>query len=275
MPHTIHIDKWYNRSKEDFYILFVEAWIPFNSWYHKEIVPLAGKSDRECINYIAQHPNTYKNKILSYLDGTDRESLRFQQELVDMHNALLSHSIPDNADPINFKSTTIFDAPPLVENDFYKNHYKIERTLHGHKFQYDIRLEDKFTHATRYSRHFNDWKMMDLESDPNFIRLSDAVKNRLKEEYRRVYIGASRNIVLDPIIMADGSNKNPPRSIEYGKYDKQYFIDDKDKIAQVLIQVIYRLRCQIFHGSLDPSENNMVVYEHAYQIHRMLIKELI
>lgn len=256
-------------------MLFVKAWIPFNAWYHKEIAPSAGNTDRECIDYIAKNANTYKNKILSFLDGSDRESLRFQQELVDLHNALLQHSIPDNADPISFRSTTIFDAPSLVENDFYKYHYKIERITHGQSYHYDIRLEDKNTHATCYSNHFNRWKIEDLVADPNFTRLSLAVQNKLKKEYARVYIGAPRNIVLDPVTMADGSTKSPPHSIAYGNHDKQYFIDNKDKIAQVLIHVIYRLRCQIFHGSLDPSDTNTEVYEHAYQLHRMLIKELI
>lgn len=274
MPHTIHIDKWIKRSNEDFYMLFVRAWIPFNAWYHKEIRPVAGKRDRDCIDYIAQNPNTFKNKILSFLNGTDRESLAFQQELVDLHNALLRHAIPDNTEPITFKTTTIGDAPSLIEKDFYKCHYKIERTAHGNTYHYDIRLEDKITHAAKYSKHFNDWKLEDLETDPNFSRLSESLRNKLSEEFKRVSIKAPCNIILDAVVNADGSKKKPLHSIEYGHYDKQYFINDKDKIAQVLIQVIYALRCQIFHGSLDPSESNLEVYEHAYQIQRMLIKEL-
>lgn len=274
MPHTIHIDKWTKRSNEDFYMLFVRAWIPFNAWYHKEIVSLAGKRDRDCINYIAQHPNTYKNKILSFLNGTNRESLLFQQEMVDLHNSLLRHAIPDNTEPINFMTTSIGDAPSLIEEDFYKSHYKIERTVHGSSYHYDVRLEDKNTHAAKYSKHFNGWKMEDLETDPNFLRLSESLRNKLKEEFKKVSIKAPRNIMLDAIVAADGTKKKPLHSIEYGGFDKQYFINDKDKIAQVLIQVIYALRCQIFHGSLDPSESNLEVYEHAYQIQRMLIKEL-
>lgn len=274
MPHTIHIGEWIKRSNEDFYMLFVKAWIPFNAWYHKEIRPVAGKRDRDCIDYIAQHPNTYKNKILSFLNGTDRLSLQFQQELVDLHNALLRHTIPDNTAPINFKTTSIGDAPSLIEEDFYKSHYKIERTVHGSSFHYDIRLEDKATHAPKYSKHFNDWKLEDLETDPNFLRLSESLQNRLRDEFKKVCIKAPRNIILDAIDAADGAKKRPLNSIEYGGYEKQYFINDKDKIAQVLIQVIYALRCQIFHGSLNPSESNLEVYEHAYQIQRMLIKEL-
>lgn len=255
-------------------MLFVSAWIPFNAWYNKEIRPTAGRRDRDCIDYICQHPNTYKNKILSFLNGTDRESLRFQQELVDLHKSLLRHTIPDNTAPINFKTTTIGDAPALIESDFYKCHYKIERIPAGTSYHYDMFLEDRLTHASKYSKHFNAWKMEDLETDPNFQRLSNALKERLIEEFAKVSILAPRNIVLNATEAADGTKKKPLHSIELGRLDKQYFIDDRDKIAQVLIQVIYQLRNQIFHGSLDPTSSNQEVYEHAYRIQQMLIKEL-
>lgn len=274
MPHTIHIRKWVERSEEDFYMLFVSAWIPFNAWYQKEILPRSGsKRDRDNINYIAQNANTYKNKILAYLNGTDRESLQFQQELVDLHRSLLQHAIPDNTEPITFKTTTIFDAPALIQKDYYKSHYRIERTPRGNNYNYDVLLEDKNTHAVKYSNRFPDCDESLLNADPNFMRLSETIRNKLKEEYLAVGIYAPRNVVLDPIATADG-NRRPLHSIELGDYDKQYFIDNRDKIAQVLIQLIYKLRNQIFHGSLDPTEANMVVYQHAYHIQRMLIKEL-
>lgn len=274
MPHTIHIKKWAERSEEDFYMLFVGAWIPFNAWYHKEIVPLCGsKRDRDNINYIAQNANTYKNKIMAYLNGSDRESLRFQQEVVDLHKALLLHAIPDNTEPISFKTTTIFDAPALIQKDYYKSHYKIERTSHGNSYNYEVLLEDKNTHAVKYRKVFAVCEERLLTADPDFMRLTDAVRSKLKEEYLSVGIKAPRNVILNPIVTPDG-NRKPFHSIELGDYDKQYFIDDRDKIAQVLIQLIYNLRCQIFHGSLDPSEANMVVYQHAYHIQSMLIKEL-
>lgn len=274
MPHTIHIEKWAKRSNEDYYMLFVSAWIPFNAWYHKEIVPRCGsKRDRENINYIAQNANTYKNKILAYLNGTDRDSLRFQQELVDLHKALLHHAIPDDTEPITFKTTTIFDAPSLIQKDYYKSHYRIERISHGNNYTYEVFLEDKTTHAVKYSGRFPSCEESLLNADPIFNRLSEALRIKLKEEYLAVGIKAPRNVILDPVVTVDG-NRRPLHSIEYGSYDKQFFIDDRDKIAQVLIQLIYNLRCQIFHGSLDPTEANMVVYEHAYQIQKMLIKEL-
>ena len=69
-------------------------------------------------------------------------------------------------------------------------------------------------------------------------------------------------------------DSKPPHSVAYGKEERAYFTDDEDKVAQVLIQLLYNLRCLIFHGELNPTESNMEVYEHAYHIQSMIIKEL-
>lgn len=274
MPHSIHIPEWIHRAQQDYYILFVQTWIPFNAWYKREIAPLSGDRDRNCINYICQNANTYKNKILSLLNGVDRQSRLFKQELADLHAALLAHSIPDTAEPITFKTTSIYDlSTPILEGDFYSYHYKVERTGASPNFQYDIRIEDKNTHVTKYTKHFNRWKLDDLISDANFVSLSETVRTHTIELFRGVYPGSPTNVVLDPITRA-GKICAPSNSICLDEDARIYFVKDFDKIAQVLIQIIYSLRNQIFHGSLNPTDANQEVYKHLYVIQSMLIKEL-
>ena len=275
MPYNLHIDEWLKRANEDFYTLFVKAWIPFNAWYNRDIsTPAGSNTDRACINYICKNNNTYKDKILSYLRGTTRADLRFQQEMVDLHLALLSHQIPNAANPINFKTTTIFDdTHPLEDDDYYSVHYKIERIARGNGFDYDVKVTDRNTGALKFSHLFIKWKMEDLESHPDFAQFSEAIKDRLKKAFLAVYIKAPTNVIKQPV-MRNGVESKPPHSVVYGKEEKAYFIDDEDRVAQVLIQLLYKLRCQIFHGELNPTSQNMEVYEHAYHIQKMLIKEL-
>ena len=274
MPHSIHISEWIKRAQHDYYILFVQAWIPFNAWYKREIAPLSGDKDRECINYICRNANTYKNKILSLLNGADRQSRTFRQELADLHATLSAHSIPDIAEPITFRTTSIYDlSTSFLEEDFYRYHYKVERTGVSPNFHYDIRIEDKNTHATKYTKNFNRWKLEDLTSDVNFNVLSDSVKTHTIDLFKRIYPGSPTNVVLDPVYRA-GQLCAPPNSICLDEEAGIYFIKDFDKIAQVLIQVIYSLRNQIFHGSLNPTDANQEVYKHLYVIQSMLIKEL-
>lgn len=276
MPHTIHIDKWVDRAQQDFYMLFVQTWIPFNAWYRKEIAPVAGsKKDRDCINYICHHSNTYKNKVVSLLSGTNKVSRMFRQEVADLHTSLMDHFIPDNSEPINFKTTSIHDlSTPLLEDDYYQYHYKVERISMGNGFQYDIRIEDKTTHVAKYTKHFNKWNLDDLQADANYNALSESVKKHTLELYRGVYPDSPTNVILEPVNRS-GSLCAPPNSMCFDEENKVYFIRDIDKITQVLIQIIYSLRNQIFHGSLDPTDANQEVYRHLYVIQSMLIKELV
>ena len=276
MAYVIHIKRWLEEAKEDFYTLFIKAWIPFNAWYDKEILPLAsGETDRACINYICKHNNVYKDKILAYLRGNTRVDLRFQQEMVDLHLALLSHQIPDAASPINFKSITIFDdSHPVEESDFYSVHYKMERIARvGGGFDYDVKVSEKSTGALKFNQRFNRWEMTDLEGHADFSQFSDAIRKKLKEAFLAVYIKAPTNVIKEPV-MRGGIESRPPHSVVYGREEKAFFINDEDKVSQVLIQLLYELRCLIFHGELDPKESSMEVYEHAYRLQMMLIKEL-
>lgn len=277
MPYNVHIDKWLDRANEDFYMLFVRAWIPFNAWYNRDVAPVAAPgTDKACINHICKHTNTYKDKILVYLRGNTREDLRFQQEMVDLHYALLAHQIPNAENPISFSTTTIYDdSHPVAEGDFYSVHYKVERLpkAGGGGYDYDVKVTEKSTGSLKFSHVFNRWRMTDLESHADFAQFSDAIKKRLKTAFNAVYIAAPTNVIVNPV-MRNGVETKPSHSVVYGKEAKSYFVDDEDKVAQVLIQLLYRLRCQIFHGELDPTSQNMEVYEHAYHIQKMLIKEL-
>ena len=277
MAHgTIYLKRWLELAEEDFYTLFIKAWIPFNAWYDKEILPSAnGETDRACINYICKNNNTYKDKILAYLRGNTREDLRFQQELVDLHLALLRHPIPNATHPINFMTTTIYDdSHPVDESDYYSVHYKMERIIRGgNNFDYDVKVSDKATGALKFNQRFNRWKMAELEGHADFAQFSEAIRKKLKEAYLAVYIKAPTNVIKTPVIRG-GNESRPPHSVVYGKEEIAYFVNEEDKVAQVLIQLLYELRCQIFHGELDPKPSSMEVYEHAYRIQMMIIKEL-
>lgn len=278
MPY-IHIEKWAKRAAQDYYMLFVRAWIPFNAWFKREcyLGGITNLSDSNCISHICNNPNTFKTKILSLLDGNDKSSEEFKANLGALQNALMHHIIPEPATPLNF-STMIPDitSTNLIDQDFRTLHYRVERIIVGNSFQYEIHVEEKNTHATKYHKHINGWKIADIQSDPSFISLtSEECKKKIVEYFKEVNPQKPLDIVLQPRILADGSKQKPQHSIEMGKDSGVYFINDTDKIAKVLIRLLYKLRCEIFHGSLDPTEANMEIYEYAYKIQYELVKELV
>ena len=276
MSH-IHIEKWAARAAIDYYMQFIKAWIPFNAWYKREckLARLPVLTDANCIEHVCNTTNTFKTRIITLLGGEDRDSEKFRDLITDLHHELQAHVIPEPESPLNF-STMIpgITSTNLVQKDFRAYHYKVERIPHGTNFQFDIRVEDKATHSPRYTKTLNRWNLNDIEADQNFLALqSEECKKKIIEFFKEVNPKKPLDIVLKPKIKADGTIVRPSHSIEIG--NQVYFVDDKEKIAKVLIHLLYKLRCEIFHGSLDPTEANMGIYKNAYHIQYELVKELI
>jgi hypothetical protein len=76
---------------------------------------------------------------------------------------------------------------------------------------------------------------------------------------------------------ADRSGKpiQPPNTIIINEAANLFFLSDYDLVSKIIVQLIYELRCKLFHGELDPSKANTGIYKYAYEIQKLLIKELI
>jgi len=83
MAINTHISKWIEKSEPDFYTMFIKSWIPYNAWYMHNFYSEDDKrtSDKSIIRFIGTAPNLYKNRIISLLQGTDNDSLRFKELL--------------------------------------------------------------------------------------------------------------------------------------------------------------------------------------------------
>ena len=53
-----------------------------------------------------------------------------------------------------------------------------------------------------------------------------------------------------------------------------HFVNDTEKIAKALIEIIYSLRCLLFHGELVPREEYNKIYESAYYILRVFLEAI-
>lgn len=278
MTH-IHVESWVKQSKQDYYMMFVKAWIPFNAWYKREckLAALPKTTDKACIQYLCDNSNPFKTKIISLLSNNDKEAKRFRNELAELHLALGRHIIPDPATPLNF-STMVpgITSPSFIEKDFRAYHYKVERKPVGNSYKYEIRVEDKETHAPKYTKTIDKWDETLITTDANYLALkSPECRTKILEYFNQVNPNLPLDIVKPVDILPNGSKKKPAHSIEISKDDDIYFSDQGDCVAKVLIHLLYKLRCEIFHGSLDPTQSNMEIYEHAYFIQYQLIKELV
>lgn len=74
--------KWRSLSEIDYFSLFMKSWFAFNAWY-KGHYPNEN-SDRDCINNLKDNAdirNSVYSKFQRLLEGTDREAIKFKDNL--------------------------------------------------------------------------------------------------------------------------------------------------------------------------------------------------
>lgn len=279
----LYIDRWLERAEPDFYMMFVSTWIPFNAWYKNDISPLTQSgSDAQCISYICSHNNKYKDRLLYYLRDNGKEGDWMRNQVAMLQRMLTLHPIPDAANPLNFSTICVeSNVTNLFECDFRHCHYKWEHVAHpaaGHKkFQCTVVDTHVAPPVTKLMLELDKWDISELTSNPDFTAIaSQEMKNKVREYFYEINPRKPLNVIHPSHPDAHGVYKKPAHSCSYDSIEPPvFFSDNVEDVAKVLINLIYKLRCEIFHGSLDPDKNNKEVYEYAYNIQRQLIKALV
>ena len=52
------------------------------------------------------------------------------------------------------------------------------------------------------------------------------------------------------------------------------FTENTDHLSQAIIEILYNLRCILFHGEIQPNKDNLKIYKPAFYMLRLLIKSL-
>ena len=256
MPEYIaNITRWKERAKIDFFTEFVKAWIPFNAWYNQSYSN--ANSDREIINEI-KFDSCVKTKIKRLLEGSDDTSNEFKSFIAKFHRILEELELKNNGFNVNFTSV-------VVEKNDYNND-KFE--YRGIKYQslFD-RSQNKYiatiTNAAR-TKIFNyihdKYNYNHFESEVEQCNISANQKGYIKEYFKKInpYI---------PINLITSDNEY----IEIGNYK---YVNNTDLISKAIIENLYSLRCMLFHGSIEPTQDTEVLYESAYYILKHILEAI-
>lgn len=128
--YTENSEKWKTLASIDYFTQFVKAWIPFNAWYKNYYPSL--KTDREAINEIKAHPNSFRNKLVSLLNNQGNDSVAFKSRVAELHLELERKHIFNKSDRINFENIVI-ESNPKKQNNFTRQTltYKVGRNIAG------------------------------------------------------------------------------------------------------------------------------------------------
>lgn len=255
-------DRWMAlaESESDFAVLFIRSWIPFNAWYCNNY-PQHNKKDAPILKELKNDSNLFRTRLIALLSGSHVDSLNFRTMLGNLHRLLEDNYIPDPAKRVTFTNLHFRDNPMYLsksDKPYKKLHYKVERFVGGNVNAIVVNSENSqikfnYSHNKYDLEHFR----VQVKAD-----LTSSEQRRVIETYfKEIDPKRSENLI-------SGSKAG---QIDCGGI---YFINDPELLSQAVLELLYRLRCILFHGEIQPSKDNLSVYEPAYYMLRLLLKSL-
>lgn len=274
-----HIGNWIDRAEPDFYMMFIKAWIPFNAWFMTNFYDEASGivTDRAIINHIKSNDNTFVRRIKSLLRGNDSVSLEFKHALGKMELELRAHAVPNEHDRLSFANVSITSNTSHTYQ-VTKGRYQFKAQFNPLQPRTALRCRLEILKASNGSNvalvELNNCMLSELEGNPDFINVErDEWKEVLRSCLNEISPNKKENL-LAQVKIKNGVPSIPGGSIEINKENNLYLRGNVDDLAKAILEIIYRLRCLLLHGEIDPTVANSRIYEHAYSILRILIKEL-
>lgn len=265
MAKKIHIDNWIAKAEPDYYTMFIKAWIPFNAWYVDKY-PELGQNDAKIIKELITSKNEVKAFINSLLSDTDPDYNRFCYHLSQLHIELENKRLQHRDEDILFSSIYFgeYKCEPVNYTDEDGISYQAAQPSKIQTYYGALIVKEKKTYLNvkmpSYDLDF-------LLTHEEFVGLP---KPEMKQIIQKCFIG------IDPKQKVNITTKSldPTEYIILDNNAKAKFINNKELIARGIIKIIYNLRCMLFHGELNPSDNNSVIFEHSFQLLKYIIKKL-
>lgn len=263
--NNIHIDHWLKRTDTDYYEMFIRAWIPFNAWYMRQYYDYDNKitSDRDILYIVKREDNPYKSILKNLLTGNTSESLEFKNHIHKLYNSLETITIPNENNRISFRRLKLYDNPKrdhviTFRKKTYKFDYMIEQPRSSKRFKCTIIKSNQNTEAII---ELHKCSINELEINPTYLSLKDRIQKIIRDGFEEINPSKSSSIV-----------SNNLRGIKIS--ESLILKDNLNLAAEFFIEMLYQLRCKIFHGEIDPTQNYHEIYKQAYYIQKKLIKSL-
>lgn len=274
-----HIGNWIDRAEPDFYMMFIKAWIPFNAWYMTNYYDDAVNrvTDRAIISHIMSNDNTFVRRIKSLLRGNDSISIEFKQALGRMEMELMAHAVPNEHDKLSFTNVCI-SRNTSHAYQLTKGRYQFKGQYNPLQPRTSLRCRLEILKASTGNNvalvELNNCLLSELEKNSDFVNLErDEWKDLLRSCLNEISPNKKENL-LATVKMKNGMLSIPGGAIEINKEHNLYLRGNVDDLSKAIVEILYELRCLLFHGEIDPTVANSKIYEYAYSILRTLIKEL-
>jgi len=244
-------------SANDYAFFFLKYWIPFNAWYYNTYKL---DNDRLHIEELKSKTNPIKDKIIALLGSSTSEGLYFKSSMGLLHETLENNNIKSAGHRICFSDLYFRKNNDYIKNSPYKGvRYFVEYTSSSKSYRVVVEM---------------------MRGGKKMLFMNNAIRDidHLKSEIQRSALSKDQWEVLIIYFMEVAPDRkeslmsnNRQQALKIGN---SYFIKDTEVIARAVIEVLYNLRCVLFHGEIVPNAQNLSAYEHAYHILRTLVKTL-
>lgn len=266
MPNNFvdHKDRWLTIAKGefDYSIFFIKSWLPFNAWYCNNY-PQYKNNDSLILNEIKRDSNIFRGRIIAHLDGSDNDSISFRVYLCQLHTLLEKCIVPDITNKITFKNIFFRENSCRI---FTKTHRLIDYKLEivAPIAPHNIRIKGVIikNNLNVFPYQHNKYDLEHFRNDSLFLNLSPASQAIIIEGFNKINPKLKESLIIHSRKEALATILTP------------FFINDTNTISQAIIEVLYKLRCILFHGEIQPTKDNLELYEPAYYMLRLLLKAL-
>jgi len=260
MPNTFidNRDAWLRMSDIDYLGQFVKAWLAFNAWYRSAYTET---QDRKIIEEIKWQSNPVLNTLRPKLESPSDEAVQFRAEIAMLHQRLDNYEIAsgkgDLKNRIYFRRVFLRHNPPSVESEKRYGIKSEARLLANGQVEASVTRENGGTLFLLSACRFN---LDALRALSDFTALSLPQQNALI----RVYCKVSPEWVCDLI-----SHQEPDvPKIVCGAYT---FHCGRDALFAGIVEILYQMRCTLFHGELAPTKEAVICYEPAFRLVRRFL----
>lgn len=262
MPNTFieNREAWLRMSDIDYVGQFVKAWLAFNAWYRSAY---SETQDREIINEFKWQPNPVLNALRPMLEAEGDEAVQFRSEIGLLHQRLENFELFSGKGikkQITLRNVFLRDNPPgLKEDDRYGILFRVELLANKHVAVNVTRRRDGTPLLCKPAEQYNPSA---LPATPGFQTLSTPQKNVLL----RLYAEAS------PLWYCELTTYEDPvpssRALQCGAFQ---FRCGRNLLFAGVVEVLYEMRCLLFHGELAPSKEAVACYEPAFRLVRRFL----
>lgn len=261
----IYLENWLKKTDIDYYKMFIFSWIPFNAWYMRTYYDYETRieTDRVIISKIKTEENPFRNKILNLLMSATDEASDFRYNIFKLHELLENTTIPSQEKRVSFSVLKTDDNSKkeeivVINGKTLKFNFLHKQARTTNRFRCEIIKRNGSSQAIIELKSCG---KEEIESHPDFQRQNAGDQQRIIKGFNEINPNKPSSII-------------DKRSTGIKIHGNLYFVNNQTLISQFLVELLYQLRCKIFHGEIDPRPAYYDVYKYAYFIIKPLISSL-